>query len=271
MKIGRSVYLLSLVSLLGSLALLAQSYVGGVRGLVQDSGGGAIPNAKVTLTNKATAVTRTTLSSATGEYVFSQIEPATYSVTVEAPGFKKMERENIVVATQQFLNVDVSMDVGDVTSSVLVTAEVPLIESATASNGQVLDVQKLTDLPNLGRNPFLLSKLSSNVVPAGDPRFNRFQDQSGSSAISINGGPVRGNNYLIDGIPITDSTNRAVIIPSIEATQEMKLQSETYDASMGRTGGGVFNTLLKTGTNDFHGSAFGFTRQTDWLANGFFL
>ena len=83
----------------------------------------------------------------------------------------------------------------------------------------------------------------------GDPRFNRFQDQSGSSQISIAGGPVRGNNYLIDGVPITDSKNRAVIIPSIERTQEMKLQENTYDATMGRTGDGVFNTLLKSGNN----------------------
>ena len=151
-----------------------------------------------------------------------------------------------------------------------VNEEVPLIETANASNGQVLDTQKMTDLPNLGRNPFLLAKLSTNVVAAGDPRFNRFQDQSGSSAISVVGGPVRGNNYLIDGVPITDSTNRAVIIPSIEATQEMKLQTGTYDATMGRTGGGVFNTLLKSGTNDFHAAVLGYTRQTDWVANNFF-
>ena len=105
---------------------------------------------------------------------------------------------------------------------------------------------------------------------AGDPRFNRFQDQSGSSQISIAGGPVRGNNYLIDGVPITDSTNRAVIIPSIEAVQEMKLQAGVYDATMGRTGGGVFNTLLKSGGNEYHGSLLGLTRQTGWDANNFF-
>src|SRR5262249_25752214 len=146
----------------------------------------------------------------------------------------------------------------------------PLIENATASNGQVLDRQKMVDLPNLGRNPFLLSKLATNVVTAGDPRFNRFQDQSGSSQISIAGGPVRGNNYLIDGVPITDFNNRAVIIPSIEAVQEMKLQANTYDAEMGRTGGGVFNAYLKSGSNTLHGSLLGYTRQSDWLANNFF-
>ena len=116
----------------------------------------------------------------------------------------------------------------------------------------------------------MLSKLSESVVQVGNPKFNRMQDQSGSSQISIAGGPVRGNNYTLDGISITDSTNRAVIIPSQEAVQEMKVQANTYDAEMGRTGGGTFNTFLRSGTNDVHGSAFGYLRRTDWVANNFF-
>jgi trimeric autotransporter adhesin len=248
----------------------AQTYQGGIRGAVMDPQGAVVADVKVTLINEATGVPRTTLANGSGEYVFSAVEPATYTETAENPGFKKFERQHIVVGTQEFLKVDINMEIGSVSDTVMVTGEVALIENANASNGQVLDTQKMTDLPNLGRNPFLLSKLANNVTPVGDPRFNRFQDQSGSSAISIGGGPIRGNNYLIDGIPITDSTNRAVIIPSIEATQEMKLQIGAYDAQMGRTGGGVFNTFLKSGSNEFHGSLFGYTRQTDWVANNFF-
>jgi len=116
----------------------------------------------------------------------------------------------------------------------------------------------------------MLSKLSEGVVQVGNPKFNRMQDQSGSSQISIAGGPVRGNNYTLDGISITDSTNRAVIIPSVEAVAEMKVQANTYDAEMGRTGGGTFNTFLRSGTNELHGSAFGYLRETPWLANNFF-
>ncbi len=250
--------------------LSAQSYQGGVRGSVSDAQGAAVAGAKVTITDQATNASRETVTNAGGEYVFNTLNPSTYRVQAESPAFKRFERENIIVGTQEFLTVDVKLEVGSHTESVMVTEETPLIENTNASNGQVLDSQKLTDLPNLGRNPFLLSKLSTNVEPVGDPRFNRFQDQSGSSQISIGGGPVRGNNYLIDGVPITDSENRAVIIPSIEGTQEMKLQEQTYDATMGRTGGGVFNTLLRSGTNEYHGSLFGYTRQTDWLANNFF-
>jgi hypothetical protein len=251
-------------------AVWAQSYQGGIRGTVTDPQGAAVPDVKVTLINQATGVARATLANTTGEYVFSSIEPATYTISAANPSFKTFERKNVIVGTQEFLKVDVQMEIGSVNDTVMVTGEVALIENANASNGQVLDTQKMTDLPNLGRNPFLLSKLASNVTPVGDPRFNRFQDQSGSSAISIAGGPIRGNNYLIDGVPITDANNRAVIIPSIEATQEMKLQNGTYDATMGRTGGGVFNVYMKSGSNDFHGSLFGYTRQTDWVANNFF-
>lgn len=247
-----------------------QSYQGGVRGTVTDAQGASIPNAKVTLTDQSTNVSRSTISNSAGEYVFNALDPATYFITAESPSFGRYERRNVVVATQQVVTADVQLQLGAVTQTVLVTQEVPLVESSNASNGQVIDSQKMTDLPNLGRNPFLLAKLSTNVVPVGDPRFNRFQDQSGSSQISIAGGPVRGNNYTIDGVPITDSVNRAVIIPSIEGTDEMKLQENTYDATMGRTGGGVFNTVLKSGSNAFHGSLLGYTRQTDWLANNFF-
>ncbi len=85
--------------------------------------------------------------------------------------------------------------------------------------------------------------------------------------ISIAGGPVRGNNYLLDGIPITDSNNRAIIIPTLESVQEVKIQSNTYDAEMARTGGGMFNTLMKSGTNEFHGSLYGHVRKTAMDAN----
>lgn len=117
----------------------------------------------------------------------------------------------------------------------------------------------------------MLSKLYEAVVQVGNPKFNRMQDQSGSSQISIAGGPVRGNNYTLDGISITDSINRAVIIPSLEAVQDMKVQSNSYDAEVGRTGGGTFNTFLRSGTNQVHGSACNYMRETAWLANNFFF
>jgi hypothetical protein len=258
--------------LLGGIAtgLFGQSYYGSLRGTVLDPRDASVAASKVTLTNEGTGAARATISSAAGEFVFNEIVPATYTVSVESPGFKRFERRGIAIGTQQQVSLDLKLEVGQVSESVQVTEEAPLVESANASQGQVLDNQKVTELPNLGRNPFLLSKLVQNVIPVGNPAYNRMEDQSGSSAISIAGGPVRGNNYLIDGVPITDANNRAIIIPSLEAVQEVKIQANTYDAEMARTGGGMFNTLMKSGANAFHGSLYGHLRRTDWDANSFF-
>jgi len=250
-------------------ATWCQSYLGGVRGTVLDGSGKAIGDVKVTLVDEAGGEQRATITTAEG-FSFSQVVPATYTVVAEAPGFKKFERKHVIVATQETVSLDLKMEIGSVSESVQVTEEVPLIETTNASQGQVLDRQQLVDLPNLGRNPFMMSKLAQNVTPVGDPHYNRMEDQSGSSQISIAGGPVRGNNYLLDGIPITDAANRAIIIPTLEAVEQVKVQSNTYDAEMARTGGGMFNTYLKSGTNDVHGSLFGTMRQTSWAANNFF-
>ncbi len=218
------------------LGLHAQTFQGGVRGIVTDQGGAAIPNVKVTLIDQATAERRSTLSNETGEYTFTAVDPGTYTVQVEAPSFQKFEAKGLVVPTAGFPTLDVKLEVGNMVQSVSVTAETNLVETENASTGQVIDKQKLDDLPNMGRNPFYQTvKISQNVTPGGDPKFNRMEDQSGSSQISINGGPVTGNNYLLDGISITNSANQAVIVPSIEATQEVKVQISTYDAEVGRT------------------------------------
>jgi hypothetical protein len=265
------------VSALALLALAApcgwaQTFQGGVRGTLTDSSGAVIVDAKVTVTDQATGIARSTLSSSGGEYTFAALNPATYRITVEAPGFKLLSKKDVVVGTQEYLIIDLKMAVGEVTQSVNVEeSATPLLETENASTGQVIDTQKLADLPNMGRNPFYEGvKISQNVTPGGNPQFNRMEDQSGSSQISIAGGPVRGNNYLLDGISITDSTNRAVIIPTIESVQELKLQANTYDAEVGRTGGGTFNLFLKSGGNDYHAAAFGYSWFQPWLANTYF-
>ena len=267
MSLSRTSLLMLFVTGVG---LYAQSYYGSVRGLVLDQNGGAIASARVSLLDESTGTSRSTLTSSSGEYVFSEVIPHTYTLVSESPGFKKSENKGVIIDTQQQVTLDLKLEVGQVTESVQVTEETPLVESATASQGTVIDNQKVTDLPNLGRNPFLLSKLVPNVIPVGNPAYNRMEDQSGSSAISIAGGPVRGNNYLLDGVPITDANNRAIIIPSLEAVQEVKIQANTYDAEMARTGGGMFNTLIKSGANDYHGSLYGHLRRTSWDANNFF-
>lgn len=251
-------------------ALVGQTFHGALRGQVTDPNGSALQNARLVLVEQGTAARRETITSDQGEYVFASLSPGTYRLTAEAPGFKRLERSGLQVATQASLTVDLRLELGQVTEQVTVTEDAPLLQSADASTGQVLDNRKITDLPTLGRNPFYAARLAQTIVFAGNPRFARMQDQNANAQVSIAGGPLRTNNYLVDGISITDSTNRAVIVPSPEAVQELKLQASTYDAEAGRTGGGAFNTFLRSGTNELHGSAVGHIRETAWLANGFF-
>ena len=247
--------------------LFAQSNYGAVRGIVTDAQGATITKATVTLVSESTKLERSTISNGSGEYVFNAIEPGKYTISVSGDGFKKTDQSGIIVDSGNTIALDLKLQVGSTSEVVEVSAAEPLVDNGTSYNGQLIDSQKLQNLPNPGRNPFLFSKLDNNVTPVGDPRFVRFQDQSGSSTISIAGAPLSSNNYSIDGIPITDFSNRAVIIPSIEGVEEVKIQANTYDGEIGRTSGGMFNTTLKSGSNTLHGVLQGETRQTNWGAN----
>jgi hypothetical protein len=257
------------VALVSSLAT-AQTFQGVVRGRVLDPNGGTVAAVTITLIDEGTSVSRRTASNDQGEYTFAAVTPSTYTVTVESGGFKRIEQKAVNVGTQEALTLDFKLEIGQISEQVNVAADAQPLQTADGSTGQNLDNQELTDLPLLGRNPYLEARLAQTIVFAGNPQFTRMQDQNGNSQFSIAGGPLRTNNYLVDGISITDTNNRAVILPSPEAIEDMKIQAATFDAEASRTGGGAFNTYLKSGTNDLHGSVVGHTRQTDWLANNFF-
>ena len=248
----------------------AQSNYGAVRGVVADAQGATIANAKVELVSESTHIARSTTSNGSGEYDFSAVEPDTYTLTAVVAGFDKLVHTGIIVNSGSTYPVDLGLSIGSASQTVEVNASAPLVNNGDSYNGQTIDEQKLVTLPNPGRNPFLFSKLDNNVTPVGDPRFVRFQDQSGSSTISVAGAPISSNNYSVDGIPITDFSNRAVIIPSLESVEEVKIQANTYDAELGRTSGGNFTTTLRSGTSTLHGVLQGETRQTNWGANLFF-
>ena len=254
----------------GTIAAGGQGFQGGVRGAVTDPAGALIPGAAVTITNEGTNATRSTLTNEAGQYVFGAVIPGTYKIIVELPGFRIFGRTGMTIGTQEFLTLDIRLEVGQVTESIAVMADIPLIETSSASNAQSLPSMELDMLPNPGRNAFIMAQTIPTVIPVGNPTFNRQQDQSGSSSISLAGGPVRGNNYTIDGVSITDIANRASLTPSIESVSEIKVQVNTFDAEMGRTGGGVFNTNAKAGTNQWHGSALIQSRPGWGSANGWF-
>ena len=222
------------------------------------------------LVDQATKISRVTYSSDDGEYSFNQVIPSTYSLEAEASGFKRVERKDVPITTQPQIALDLGLQVGDVSQTVEVSAEVPLIETSNAQQGQAFSHEKLSQLPNFGRNPFGMGRLSQNVTPVGNPATNNMQTQSATALTSVAGGMLWQNSYIIDGVPSTAWFGLPLILPSLEAVAEMKVQVNHYDSEMGRTGGGVFNTILRSGTNDLHGSVYGHIRRTGMNANLYF-
>jgi hypothetical protein len=246
-----------------------QGFQGGLRGSIKDAGG-VIPGVEVTLTNEQTNIKRSVVTNERGEYSFANVDAGNYNVKATLQGYKTIDRGGIRIGTQQFLTLDLTMEVGAITENVTVTGEAPLIETANASQGTVLDSAALQSLPSPGRSAFMIGTTVPTVIPTGDTQFNRQQDQTNASLLSLGGGTRRGNSYVLDGVPITDMRNRAVANPTIEALEDMKVQVHTYDAEMGATGGGVFNTTLKSGTNTLRGTGFYQTRPISLLKNNFF-
>jgi hypothetical protein len=266
---SRVLIVLSIIWLAAAGVAGAQGFQGAVRGLVRDQGG-VVPGADVTLINEATEVFRTTTSNDAGEYNFPNLAPGVYTLKVALQGYKGYALAGIRVGTQQFLTMDVGLEVGQVAETVTVRGDTPIIETSTASAGTVIDSQALQTLPSPGRAAFLIGTTVPTVIPSGDAQFNRQQDQTNASLISLGGGTRRGNNYTLDGVPITDLRNRATANPSIESLEDVNVQVHTYDAQMGRTGGGVFNTTLKSGANQFRGTAFYQTRPIWGQTNNYF-
>jgi hypothetical protein len=247
----------------------AQSPYGGVRGATRDATG-VVPGAVLALINEATALASTTTTNDAGEYAFANVPAGTYTLSATLTGYKRFERRGLIVGTQQTLVIDVSLEVGEVAEQVTVTGETPAIDRSGASVASMIDRAALENLPSTGRNPFLFSTTVPNVIPIGAPFFTRMQDQNASSNLAIAGAPPRANTYLIDGVPITDLLNRAAIIPSQEALEEVNVQVNTYDAAFGRSGGGVFNATHRAGTNRWSGTGL-IRNRPDWgLARTYF-
>lgn len=269
MKTLRQLLVIGLmVAMTGSLAA-AQTFTGGVRGAVKDANG-VIPGVTVELINEGTSTSREVVSNESGEYNFAAVPPGTYTVKATLTGFKTYENKGIRVGTQQFITLDVTLEVGTLQETITVTGAAPLIDSSNASTGAVIDAQALSALPSGGRSAFLFAVTVPTVVASGDAQFNRQQDQTNASLLSMGGGTRRGNNYLLDGVPITDLRNRASANPSIEGLEGVAVQVHTYDAETGRTGGGIFNTTAKSGTNEWHASGFYQNRPRWGTTNNFF-
>jgi hypothetical protein len=247
----------------------AQTHQGGVRGTVRDATG-IVPGASVVLIDENTSGARTTTSNVRGEYAVPNVAPGIYTLIITLPGFKAYESRGLRIGTQDALALDVVLAVGDLRETVVVTGATPRLERATASVSAVLDRTVLEALPNPARNTFTLATTTPTVLPTGSPQFVRMQDQNQASMLSVAGGLRRASSFKLDGLPIEDLFSRAVMMPSIEAVDEVKVQVSTYDAELGRTGGGVFNTTMRSGANTWRGTALYLTRPEWGTARQYF-
>jgi hypothetical protein len=264
------------LGLLGFAAVLsAQEFRATVTGTVTDPQGSIIPNAKVEMINLATRVSNEARTNESGVYIVPFLPVGDYSVTVTADGFKRAVRSSIELRVGDRLNLDFRLELGAITEQVTVSAAAELLETTTASKGQVIDSAQVRDLPLLGRNPFMLAAVSAGVqyTPTRQSRSNRPFDNGGMDNFAMNGGRQFTNEFLLDGVPDTNTEttgpSNLSFVPSPDATEEFKVQTNNYDAQYGRTGGGVVNVSLKSGTNRLHGALYHYFRNDKLNANAF--
>ncbi len=253
------------------------SATGGIKGVVTDPSGAVVPNVKVTALSD-TGQTRVTKTGADGTYALSLLPPGNYHFSFEAAGFRKTEAPTITVTVTETSTLNQVLQVGSQTQEVTVTANVEATQTSTSTVGTVVGSQTVVDLPLSTRNYTNLISLSPGVNASVN---NATALGKGSQDVAVNGSSKSQNNYQMDGVAINNFAGfnqtaetgfyGSFAVPPPDAIQEFKIQTSTFDASFGRNPGANVNVVTRSGTNQFHGAAFYFLRQTIFNANDFFL
>src|SRR5438132_10094598 len=237
-------------------------FTGNIQGTVSDPSSAAVAQAKVTLINVATQVSATTTTDASGSYRFLSLAPGSYKITVEASGFSKAE-STVTLETNQNLNVPFAVKVGAATSSVTVTAEAPLLNTAETRNQQTLETQELATLPLAGRNLFSLVSLAPGVSGLGNAGgsaagsgVDNFSTET-ALAVSVNGQGTVANMWIVDGLDVTSAIRQGVVnlTPNPDAIQETNIQVNTFSVEYGHGSGLQVALTTKSGSDQFHGLA----------------
>jgi hypothetical protein len=273
MRTVKKFFALALLAALVSLVATAQEFRGSISGRVTEASGAAVPNATVTVTNTSTNAASTTTTNEDGTYAALYLTPGQYRLAVEARGFKKALRSEVEVRVGDKLALDFTLEVGELQETVNVTSEAPILETANASAGQVIDQRRISELPLSDGNPFVLSRLAPGISYVGDLKFSRPFDNAGTSGIVADGAPGR-NEFTLDGVPNMASgggLGRVAFVPPADAVQEFKVETASYDGQQSHTAGATVNVTLKSGTNGFHGTLYEFVRNDVLSANDFFL
>lgn len=254
-------------------ALWGQAPTGQISGRVTDPSGAVLVGAAVTVTNPATSIRRETVTNSEGLFELVALSPGIYNLQVEAKGFPKQVREGIDLQVGQVARIDFSLQIGNVTETVQVTGGAPILQAETAELGTVIENKRIVDLPLNGRNYLQLASLTPGATTNG-PASSQGQQRMGGSrntfSLNVAGQRVHYNHYTLDGVENTDPNfNTYLLLPSIDALQEFKVESGIFQAEYGKAIAQI-NVSTKSGTNAFHGAAFEFLRNSQLDAKNFF-
>lgn len=250
---------------------LAQDFRATITGQVTDPSGAAIPNATVKATNSATNEVKQVKTNVSGVYTIPYLNPGDYTVQISANGFETARRSNVALRVAQTLSLPIVMTVGEMAQEVTVTAEQNTVDTANADRGLAFDPVKTQQYPLNGRQEYMLLALTPGVLftqeQFGASGFSGTRAWDANNSYKINGGRPGTSIFLLNGAPINDYNGTWMISPNIESVQEFKVMTNVYDAQYGRMAGGVVNTTIKSGSNEWHGDVFDYFRNSVLDAN----
>ncbi len=255
-----------------SIPAFTQAVNGTMVGTVTDTTGAVVANAKVTITEQATNVSHSANTNESGNFTVADLPPGNYLVAVEMSGFKKEERRDVPLLVNTTQRVDIQLQPGNVTETIEVTGAPPELQTDRADTGRNIDTKVVSELPVLVSNRNYQALLA--LVPGTSPpteQHSQFFNASDTLQTEVNGAPRVTNNYQIEGIDDNQRTGLLqILIPPLEAIQAVDISTSNHSVDLGRGAGAVTNVILKSGTNQFHGSAYEFLQNGDFDARNFF-
>jgi hypothetical protein len=261
---------LAAVSLLIPTLLIAQGTTGRIVGRVTDSAGAVLPNAKVTLINEGTSVSRDGKTNDSGDYDFVEVPVGTYRLEFDLAGFKKNVRRGVSLDINQVITLNMTMQVGATQEVVDVTSEAPLVETTSTQLGAVVGDRAISELPLNSRDTYQFLQLQPGVMSTVGSSNSIVYGSDRAGAVSVNGGRGRSNNFSVNGGDANDQfVNLPTVQPSPDSIQEFRVLTNTFDAEYGRNSGSVVNVVTKSGTNQFHGNMYEFFRNKVLNANAY--
>jgi hypothetical protein len=258
---------------LHAITAFAQAPTGEISGAANDSSGGVVTGAVVTVNNPATNTRRSSVTNASGNYSLPALAPGVYDIKIELPGFTSQTRNGVTLQVGQVARFDFTLQVGNVAETVNVTGGAPVLDTETTSVGTVIENRRIVELPINGRNYLQLASLipgTTTVGPASSQGQQRMGGARNSFALNVAGQRVHFNHYALDGMENTDPNfNTYLFLPSIDALQEFKVESGVFGAEYGRAIAQI-NVSTKSGSNQYHGVAFEFLRNSYFDAKNYF-